>query len=725
MATSIEAHEKNIRDVFSDAYEFEIPPYQRPYTWERDHARELIVDLLDAMDNQEINGGLYFLGSVVLVKEPGKPVSKVIDGQQRLTTLTILLSVLRDLTTDEEIRIDRRAYIYQKASADRGLKSRHRLSLRDADQPFFFKYVQDIGATNQAADLSKLDGSQRRLAENTELLRSYLKDLPEPRRDDLVGFILQKCYLVVVSVPAADAARRIFTVLNARGMDLTPTDILKAEMIEIGGSDQEQSLSSRWEIVEQRVGRDSMVVLFGHIRMMYERDKPRSSLESGFKNCVPLFSTQPEKFLTDILEPISEVYLRISRDAQVRSLYGSEAARAVRSLHRIDNKDWIPPVLLCLLMPRSADASEVARLLIDLERVAYFMFVTRAGVNERIKRFSEVMDQIDGDPCPAEPRLGLALTDPEQKAFLRSLSGSLYLETKVCRPVLHRLDEALSTRGATYDDSVSIEHVLPQTVDKGSEWANLFPQEQQRTEWTHRLANLVLLTQRVNARASNWSFDRKKKEYFSSSDGSSPFPLTQGVLRTSEWTPQHLEKRQEELLLKLCDVWNLDPIYIEQHTSEVVKEKGRWKFTGADILNAKRIQIRDSISNREGAELEQKGAQLWSADMGIRAICSISKRYEGRSTPYWYGYTPEWHAYLAQSSRSFCVFGCVDRERAYAVPAKEMERVLPDLNRSGDRHWHIFLDDNEQEGLDLVLKTGVRVSLNKYELSLVPKTLEA
>ena len=137
MTIKIEAHERAIGDIFSDAYEFEIPPYQRPYAWEEEQARELLNDLLDAMDNRDASGGLYFLGSIVLVKLPTEAQAKVIDGQQRLTTLTILLSVLRDLTTDLELRIERRGYVYQRASADKGLKDRYRLLLRERDRPFF------------------------------------------------------------------------------------------------------------------------------------------------------------------------------------------------------------------------------------------------------------------------------------------------------------------------------------------------------------------------------------------------------------------------------------------------------------------------------------------------------------------------------------------------------------------------------------------------------------
>ena len=105
---------------------------------------------------------------------------------------------------------------------------------------------------------------------------------------------------------------------------------------------------------------------------------------------------------------------------------------------------------------------------------------------------------------------------------------------------------------------MSIEHVLPQTVDAGSEWASLYPDPEQREEWTHRIANLVFLTHSINSRASNWDFERKKSEYFKSKDGISPFPLTQKVLQEPDWTPARLKNRQNELIGRLAQVWNLE-----------------------------------------------------------------------------------------------------------------------------------------------------------------------
>jgi hypothetical protein len=555
----IEAHESTIGYIFSDAYGFEIPSYQRPYAWEVEQAQELLADLLDAMDNTDANGGVYFLGSIVLIKTPNAPLSKVVDGQQRLTTLTILLSVLRDLTTDNEVQYNRRGYVYQKANPDSGAEDRFRLLLRQRDRAFFQKHVQEPGATNSLPDPDTLEGSQQNIARNVFYLRAELEKLSEDRRNKLIAYLIQRCYLVVVAVPTADAARRIFTVLNARGLDLTATDILKAALLERAGSSRERDLADRWEVAELSLGRDKMVELFGHIRMIYERDKPRMALETGFPKFVGPFNGDAEKFVSDILEPIADAALLFSEPVAVQKRFGAEAAKAVRSLDRIDNKDWMPPALLRFWKSTPADNAATAKFLIELERLAYFLFVTRADINRRMARYSAVMDAFDPRTGKEAPKEGLALSRAEQQEFIEALSGPLYQKSRVCKPVLQRLDEALSAGGASYDELVSIEHVLPQTVDEKSEWAKLFPGEAERAEWTHRLANLVFLTRRINTRASNWDFARKKKEYFTSKDGTSPFPLTQGVLQAGTWTMDHLTARQESLLGTLCNVWQLKP----------------------------------------------------------------------------------------------------------------------------------------------------------------------
>jgi uncharacterized protein with ParB-like and HNH nuclease domain len=98
MPSKLAAHEEAIARIFSNEYFFKIPSYQRPYAWTTEHARELLDDLVEYMKARpgEIDEmPPYFLGSIVLIKADNLPDSDVVDGQQRLTTLTLLLSVIR------------------------------------------------------------------------------------------------------------------------------------------------------------------------------------------------------------------------------------------------------------------------------------------------------------------------------------------------------------------------------------------------------------------------------------------------------------------------------------------------------------------------------------------------------------------------------------------------------------------------------------------------------
>ena len=138
------------------------------------------------------------------------------------------------------------------------------------------------------------------------------------------------------------------------------------------------------------------------------------------------------------------------------------------------------------------------------------------------------------------------------------LKGPIYSQPIVPKPLLLRLDSLLVDKGVVYDHSViTIEHVLPQNPKEDSEWINWFPDKEQREEWTHKIANLVLLSRRKNTQASNYDFDRKKHEYFKRDGKRSIFALTNEVIDESEWTPKVLERRQEELIDKLKKEWRL------------------------------------------------------------------------------------------------------------------------------------------------------------------------
>ena len=254
MPAKITATEQSIGNVFSDTYLFEIPLYQRPYAWTTEHVEELLDDLIDAM-RRDIHAP-YFLGSVVLIKNDDDAESEVVDGQQRLTTLTMLLCVLRDISGDGDLD----AFIRQAGNKHLGTEDRFRLSARQRDRIFFEDKIQRKGSLESflSLDSAQFSDSQRNMFENVNCIREELVKLSEGDRDSLATFVAQKCFLVVVSASDGTAARRIFSVMNNRGLDLSPTDILKAEILDAISDSQAQDVyATKWEEIEERLGRDS------------------------------------------------------------------------------------------------------------------------------------------------------------------------------------------------------------------------------------------------------------------------------------------------------------------------------------------------------------------------------------------------------------------------------------------------------------------------------------
>ncbi|MCY4303248.1 MAG: DUF262 domain-containing HNH endonuclease family protein [Aestuariivita sp.] len=555
----IKAAQKKIMDVFSNDYAFTIPPYQRPYAWETEHIEELLADLEDAMEANNPSDDFYFLGSIVLVKTPDNPDAKVIDGQQRLTTLTILFSVIRDLTEDPIKQSERAEFIKQKANEDKGLPETLRLELRDKDQPFFEQHIQKCGATNNCVPINLSEDSKIRILQNAQTIRTKLKKMHETERSALLQFILQKCYLVIVEVSTPIAARRIFTVLNARGLDLSATDILKADLLKQAGANSEDKLSQDWEDIETNLGRDKFNDLFTHIRMIYKREKPRRALETSFPEDVSTFKSEPSEFINKTLNPYADAFLLSLDQVKIQSEFGLKIADLMQSLNRLDNKDWLPPLLLCLKQYNDGNTSyNVSDFIFKLERLAYYLFVIRANINTRISRYAKVLTILDLCKEDDHKDSGLDITREEACRLFRELGGDIYRTTSVVKPILLRLDQASTDASAHYNyQTISVEHVCPQTIKKQSQWQDWFPTEEDHKQWVHSLGNLVLLDRRKNSAAQNYEFDLKKKKYFVPGN-SSPFTLTKEIDAYKTWKPVDIENRRYELLKRLAKTWDLE-----------------------------------------------------------------------------------------------------------------------------------------------------------------------
>lgn len=149
--------------------------------------------------------------------------------------------------------------------------------------------------------------------------------------------------------------------------------------------------------------------------------------------------------------------------------------------------------------------------------------------------------------------------------------------------------------------------------------------------------------------------------------------------------------------------------------------KAPYQFTDSALLQLKRLAIIEALAVRENTHLLQRSrAQYWNAARDVRAVCSISKRYEGKNqNPYWYAYHPQWDQFLAEGGQAFFVLGCMDLNRAFAVPLQTIRSILPKLHqtvRESGAYWHIHLAD-QGGSLGIIIPGGSEpLQLEKFSV---------
>ena len=547
-----------ISKIFSDEFVFKIPLYQRPYAWTTENAGALLEDLLTFREDNAGNGddiNPYFLGSIVLIKDYS-PEALVVDGQQRLVTLTILLSALRHLTP--RYANDITPFIYEKGSEIKGTSNRYRLTLREKDADFLKEYVQDEGGIEKLKnlDIEKLSDSKRNIAENTLHFINKLEKLSEDQLLSLTQLVIRHCVIVGVSTPDFDSAYRIFSILNDRGLDLSITDIIKADVVGNIPLDEQDLYTEKWEDLEEALGRDIFRDLFAHIRMIHRKTKPKDTILKEIRQYIDP-SNDPKIFIDNILIPYANAFDVIKNPSYQNYKSAGDVNSLLTCLNRIDNVDWIPPAIL-YYSKNKYESGMLFDFFTDLERLAASLMILRANINQRLDRYGRLLTFIDSGDDLNQSNSPLQLTAQERSEILNVLNDNIYLIKNVPRYVLLRLDAVLSDGKASYEyPFITVEHVLPQNPSGSSYWTNNFTAKEDREEFVHKLGNLVLLSRRKNSQARNYDFNKKKRQYFTTDKGISPFVLTTQVLQEKEWTPEVIEKRQEYLIEILSELWRL------------------------------------------------------------------------------------------------------------------------------------------------------------------------
>ncbi|MEB3780830.1 MAG: DUF262 domain-containing HNH endonuclease family protein [Desulfurococcales archaeon] len=586
----IKAEHITLGELFT-RFMFVVPKFQRPFSWTAENFEKLFTDIYDAMkDGQEA----YFLGSMVfwLDKEHEGNIYQVIDGQQRLASLTILFATLRDRINNEGDKNELQTLIFEEGKRLLGIPSKERLTVWDNLQEYFKKYVYSKDGTrkfledlkNNRIKLSSKNDPLYHLKEAIEtyhrLIDNYITN--EKELVNFAGYILNKVYVVSIRTNSLGSAIRLFNVLNTRGLPLSPVDIIKAMNLEdIRGVEERERYADKWIEIELDIGREELENLLSFIRFIYAKEKAKKSLSEEYDKLYKERVIPRGIEFIKILEEYSDIYKEkiLNKSIKIDNIKSIEKLSRypvlidmLRTYYPV--KEWIAVLLYFYKQfPNDYDYLEFfekleRKLVIDwladltnteiITRLSWILKLIEEAENPR-----EVLSKMYSYTPPGTRIKGRVINYEDKNEVTKIIENSLdrrdfarWRGGKLAKYVLLRIDlelHSLEEQRPEYNlSNITLEHILPRSPSPNSEWVRKFD-ELTRYEWTDRLGNLVLISSRKNTKASNYDFRRKKEEYLSRA--AKTLAITQEVLKYEDWTLEILGQRQKTLIERVKKIY--------------------------------------------------------------------------------------------------------------------------------------------------------------------------
>ena len=566
-----------VKTIFSTMW-FRIPEYQRPYIWSKDEVNELLDDLTFAQ--QETSDHEYFLGSFVFQAKKADPAhghefdeNDLLDGQQRMTTLLLLFACIRDLSQDQEAKNDCQSCIFQKGSQYKNVPERNRIvfAIRDEVQSFVDEFIKTPGGTDREKDLAAIvakqtDKSLQNMAQAVLEIRRFLND-PENNiaPEQLLKFLMNNVLLIYVATQALDDAFRLFTILNDRGVPLRNSDILKS--LNLGELDSEKDkvkYAQLWEDAESALG-DDFDRFLNHIRTLLVKEKARLNVLQEFEDKIYAPKEKDKstgKAKPALLKKGKDTFQYVERFLKhYNQLLGGGNFDDTGGSFQFDNlirvmsiglpsTDWIPPLL------RYFDRFRFDRLnefLTSLDNKFSADWIAQFTPTDRIEHMNDIIKVVEKADSPDAVLADSSLAIKED-AFMRTVGEAVY-GRRFTRYLLLKLDYLYQDHSHRMTlDTLSVEHVLPQTPADGSQWLTDFS-ELDREKWTDRLGNLVLISTKKNTSQGRLDYADKRTKYFKKCISTCPNSLR--VLQSTKWTLQELKANHDEVVFRLADHYGI------------------------------------------------------------------------------------------------------------------------------------------------------------------------
>ena len=575
MATEIKCEKKVIREIFNMWYC--IPDYQRAYVWDTDQVRDLLDDTISAYrENKEAQ---YFLGSMVLkINEKSENnVSyteyELLDGQQRITTVFLILACMRDmLTAYPQYQNSLAGFVYQAEDAILQQPERMRIifNIRSDVRDFVNEHIKPLHGTCDSALLKDkmqakdVNISIRNMANAMLVAHEFL----EENKSEIIGYLsyfLNKVLMIYVATEELQDAFQLFTVLNNRGVKLSSSDILKAENLKELSAADRTSWATRWEEMETYFGEDFDKFL-SHIRTILVKKKQTTTLLKEFDEFV--YSNQEYDRTQKKYVPRTPI-LRRGRDTfELLYSYYHTYQEVFDTDHSVVTGDyeitnylklmetgfgadyWIAPVLDYY---RKYRRRGFVAFLKALDRKLSADWITAATPTVRMEIVNAILREIEASQDSAALLQSKTFTI-NKSDFERVINGDIYGRS-FAKYLLLKLD--LIYRGSSTpmipQAIASIEHILPRNPSADSQWVKDFSAAE-REEWTNKLGNLVLISRRKNTSQGNRDYVEKKEKYFEKNI--EMFPNSIRIYQNyPEWKLSDLKKNHSDVVTELLNVY--------------------------------------------------------------------------------------------------------------------------------------------------------------------------
>lgn len=562
--------DKTIKDLLISGHQFEIPRFQRAYSWEERHYSEFLQDIIYNLkiENNQISSDAYFVGTMLFIGnflEAGKGVIKVVDGQQRLTTITILFSVLSDIfkRMGQEVLAER-IFRYIMTKDDNG--DEVRILKTKSNYPYFAYFIQDFTKSQNPAPETEEEENIKQTYDffckqlEERKLRQILKtkqgadvvnnlsyiDILKSIRDQILS-----CSFISINTENGEQANRIFEILNAKGKRLDEVDLIKNKLFEVvKGEEPVDVANDLWTQVRTQIEDvDSGVGIATFYRHFWSANYTRSSagkLYDAFKkNVTPSNKQRYIDFLKE-MKTFAGYYAQIVEPEISHYDNRQEYRWLVQSLKELNDTFNIVQVRVPLMALMHAKKRDLISMAYYQKAVTYlenFHFAFNVVVSDRGNKLDSVYSKfaISLKNAPSKFEAHRIIDEsligkldplfPSFNQFADNFIKFSFSKTKLStnmktKYALYKLNSVYS-ENEIFDQDLSVEHIVPERVSASS-----------RT-----IGNLILLETNLNIAAGEQDYQSKKSIFLMSRNKW----VADFVAKHTDWDDTKFEERSKQM----------------------------------------------------------------------------------------------------------------------------------------------------------------------------------